>query len=409
MLPSVAFDDRGLRTDDRGPTKDAMEEGRTSEATIDLAALRENFALAARLADGREVIAVVKADAYGHGAVAVGRALVSADARKLAVVNVEEAVALRDAGLAAPEILVLSGLRSAAEAREVAARGLTPVLHDEETLAFAAEAARHLGAPLGVQVEVDTGMSRMGVVPERSVAFLAQLGQTRGLDLDGVFTHFSRADDPDPESCFEQLRAFRAVLDGARDNGIEPRTIHVANSAGLLLGKPILDALPEATAVRPGLMLYGVNPAPHLDVPLRAVMRLEARILRIQELAPGTPVGYGATFRAAAPTRIATLALGYADGVPCAASGRAQVWIRGRRWPVVGRVSMDYIGVDIGPEAEADAVRLGDTAVLFGNAGRDVDGISVEEAAAWADTIAYEPLVRVGPRVKRRVIGAGEQ
>ncbi len=386
-----------------------MEEGRTSEATIDLAALRENFALAARLADGREVIAVVKADAYGHGAVAVGRALVSADAHKLAVVNVEEAVALRDAGLAAPEILVLSGLRSAAEAREVAARGLTPVLHDEETLAFAAEAARHLGAPLGVQVEVDTGMSRMGVVPERLAAFLARLGETRGLDLDGVFTHFSRADDPDPESCFEQLRAFRAVLDGARDNGIEPRTIHVANSAGLLLGKPILDALPEATAVRPGLMLYGANPAPHLDVPLRAVMRVEARILRIQEVAPGTPVGYGATFRAAAPTRIATLALGYADGVPCAASGRAQVWIRGRRWPVVGRVSMDYIGVDIGPEAEADAVRLGDTAVLFGNAGRDVDGISVEEAAAWADTIAYEPLVRVGPRVKRRVIGAGEQ
>ncbi|MCP5043633.1 MAG: alanine racemase [bacterium] len=386
-----------------------MEEGRTSEAIIDLAALRENFALAARLADGREVIAVVKADAYGHGAVAVGRALVSADARKLAVVNVEEAVALRDAGLAAPEILVLSGLRSAAEAREVAARGLTPVLHDEETLAFAAEAARHLGAPLGVQVEVDTGMSRMGVVPERLAAFLARLGETRGLDLDGVFTHFSRADDPDPESCFEQLRAFRAVLDGARDNGIEPRTIHVANSAGLLLGKPILDALPEATAVRPGLMLYGANPAPHLDVPLRAVMRVEARILRIQEVAAGTPVGYGATFRAAAPTRIATLALGYADGVPCAASGRAQVWIRGRRWPVVGRVSMDYIGVDIGPEAEADAVRLGDTAVLFGNAGRDVDGISVEEAAAWADTIAYEPLVRVGPRVKRRVIGAGEQ
>jgi len=379
-----------------------MDQRRTSEATIDLAALRENFALAGRLAAGREVIAVVKADAYGHGAPAIGRALVEAQARRLAVLNVEEAVALRDAGLVAPEILVLSGLRSSADAREAAARGLTPVLHDDEMLALAAESARELAAPLGVQVEVDTGMSRMGAALEQAAEFLSKVAQTRGIDLAGVFTHLSRADEVDLAPCFEQLRAFRKLLARARAQGVAPRTLHVANSAGLLAGKAIFEALPEVTAVRPGLMLYGVNPAPHFDQPLHPVMCLAARIIRIQQVTRGTPVGYGATFRADRATRIATLALGYADGVPCVASGRAQVWIRGYRHPVVGRISMDSLSVDLGPADTANPIRIGDTAVLFGNADRDPRGISVEEAAGWADTIPYESLVRVGRRVARR-------
>ncbi len=382
-----------------------MDEGRTTEATIDLAALRENVLLACRLSAGRELIGVVKADAYGHGAVAVARGLVEAGCQQIAVVSVEEAVVLREAGVAETAILILGGLRSPAEAREAAHRHLTPVLHDDETRSFAAEAGRLIDRPIPVHVEVDTGMSRMGAPPERAVDFLAEVEATPELDLRGAFTHFSRADEADLEPCMEQLATFRAVLGSARKRGARPTSIHVANSAGLLAGGPILDALPEATAVRPGLMLYGVRPAPHFDTPLRAGMCLQARVVRLQDVAAGQPVGYGATYRARATTQIATLPLGYADGVPCSTSGKGWVWLGGRRHPIVGRVSMDYIGVDVGPPSGANRVRLGDRAVIFGNAGDDEEGISVEEAAGWAGTIPYESLVRVGRRVQRREVG----
>jgi alanine racemase len=324
-----------------------MDQGKTSEATIDHAALRQNVAQAEKLAGGRALIGVVKADAYGHGAVSVARTLVEAGCRQLAVVSVEEAVALRDAGLVAPSILVLSGLHNGAEAEEAARRSLTPVLHDEATRHLAAEASRFLGAPIAVHVEVDTGMSRMGVPPEQAVEFLAGIAAAPELDLEGVFTHFSRADEVDLEPCFEQLAVFRSVLTSARGRGANPRSIHVANSAGLLAGKPILEALPEATAVRPGLMLYGVRPAPHFEASLNPVMCLQARVVRLQDANPGQPVGYGASYRVGAKTRIATLPVGYADGVPCSSSGQGQVWIQGARYPIVGRVSMDYVGVDV--------------------------------------------------------------
>lgn len=374
-------------------------------ARIDLAALRENLATATRLADGREVIAVVKADAYGHGAEVVARTLAAAHVRRLAVVSVDEAVALREAGLVAPQILILSGLQSSEQAREVAARGLSPVIHDLRGCELAEAAARKLGAPLGVQVEVDTGMSRMGVGIEAAPELLERIHASRELDLDGVFTHLARADEPDPAPSLEQLASFRELLKQLAGRGIEPGCIHAVNSAGLLAGKTLADALPEATAVRPGLMLYGVRPAAHFEAPLRAVMQLEARIVRVETVPAGTPVGYGATYRAPAPTRIATLALGYADGVACTSAGKAEVWIAGRRRKLAGRVSMDYVGVDLGPDRDDDPVRIGDPAILFGNAGRDADGIAVEEVAAWSNTIPYEPLVRVGERVERRPFG----
>ena len=385
----------------------SMEEGGVREATIDLGALRANAALALGLAEGREVIAVVKADAYGHGAVAVARSLVEGGCRRLAVVSVEEAVELRDAGLSAPDILVLAGLHSRAEAEEAGGRRLTPVVHGDEGLSLVAEAGRSLGAPISVEAEVDTGMIRMGVAPEGAVDFLVRVVGTDGVDLAGVFTHFSRADEVDLKPCFEQLAVFRGILDSARGLGVEPRSVHVANSAGLLAGKPILDALPEVTAVRPGLMLYGVSPAPQFEaVPLQPVMCLQARVVRLQDVIPGQPVGYGGTFRARNKTRIATLPLGYADGVPCAAAGRGWVWLGGKRHPIAGRVSMDYLGVDVGWQDDPQRVRLGDRAVIFGNGKREAAGISVEEVAAWAETIPYEPLVRVGRRVPRRAVGA---
>ncbi len=389
----------------------AGHENASAEAIIDLAALRENLATARRLAGthegtgrDREVVAVIKADAYGHGAVAAGRALADAHVKRLAVVTVEEAVELRDAGIAAPQILVLGGLQTADAAREAAARGLTPVIHDAGGCELAEQAARVLGAPLAVHVEIDTGMTRMGVPRAEAESLLARIGETRSVDLDGVFTHLSRADEPDLSPSLEQLQSFRELLAKAAAGGVEPGCIHAFNSAALLPGKALADGLPEASAVRPGLMLYGVNPAPHFDAPLRAVMRLEARILRIEEVPQGRPVGYGATYRSNRTTRIATLGLGYADGVARAMTGPAEVWFAGRRRPFAGRVSMDYVGVDLGPDAADDPVHVGDRVVLFGNAGRDAGGIAVEEVAAWSNTIAYEPLVRVGERVPRRIV-----
>lgn len=382
-----------------------MEQVGTSEATIDLAALRDNAALVGRLSQGRDLIGVVKADAYGHGVASVARILVEQGCHRLAVASVDEAAVLRDAGLDAPDILVLSGLHSRAEAEEASGRRLTPVVYDDETLSLAVAAGRYSGVPIEVEVEVDTGMSRMGVAAESAVNLLVRVAGTAELNLAGVFTHFSRADETDLEPCFEQLASFRRILASAREQGVEPRIVHASNSAGLLAGKSLLDALPEGTAVRPGLMLYGVCPAPHFDdASLRAVMCLQTQVVRLQDVVPGQPVGYGATFRVVQKTRIATLPLGYADGVPCATSGHGWVWLAGKRHPIVGRVSMDYITIDVGGRDEGARVGLGDRAVIFGNAAVDEAGISVEEAAAWAETIPYELLVRVGQRVPRREV-----
>lgn len=387
-----------------------MDDDTSCEATIDLAALRSNAAEAARHAQGRAVIAVIKAEAYGHGAVPVGRELVACGVGDLAVVTVDEAVTLREGGLDVP-ILVLGGPRCAADAEQAVERSLTHALHHQESLAFVAAAARSAKRPLRVQVEIDTGMSRMGVPADSAVDFLARVRATPGLELDGVFTHFSSADESDLAPTFEQIRRFRDVLARAGEAGIHPRQVHAANSAGLLAGKEVSEALPEATAVRPGLMLYGVAPSPRMAEGLQPVMSFRARVVRVQDLAAGATVGYGATYRvpgrgspetAGGGTRIATLQVGYADGVLRAAGNRGFVWLAGRRHPIAGRVSMDSIGVDVGDAP----VAVGDEAVLFGNALAEKAGIRVEEAAGWADTIGYELLVRVGDRVPRRYVGA---
>jgi len=370
--------------------------GRPTEATIDLAALAANARTARRLADGREVIAVVKADAYGHGVLPVARTLVDAGCARLAVVSVDEACRLRDGGVAVP-VLVLGGVHDRAEAAEAAARGLTPVLHDADGLGRAAEAAA-VDRPLPVQVEVDTGMRRMGVPAGEAPGLLADVAASPGLRLDGAFTHLACADEPDPAASLEQLERFRAVLAGY--GGPVP-SVHAVNSAGLLAGgrggpheQAYRGALPQANAVRPGLMLYGVAPSAALGrvAPLQPVMTLRAAVVALRAVSAGEPVGYGATWRAPADTRVATLPVGYADGVARRTGGRGHVWLAGARRPIVGRVSMDYVGVDVGDAP----VRVGDEAIVFG------PELPVEEAAAAIDTIGYELLVRVGARVPRR-------
>jgi alanine racemase len=372
---------------------------RPTLAVVDLDAVRANFAEARRCAEGRSLIAVVKADAYGHGATWVARTLREAGCERLAVLSVEEGCALREAGLELP-ILVLGGVHRDCE--PALEHGLTLVLHHAGHLERLAKLARRrleADGPLAVHVEVDTGMRRMGVPPEEAEALLVGVAEEPALLLEGVYTHLARADEPDLGPSLEQLADFRRVLAAARARGIAPPLVHFANSPGLLVGRPLFEALPEANAVRPGLMLYGACPAPHLAAELRPVMTLRTRVAHLRRLGVGDAVGYNALFRAQQPTRVATLPLGYADGVPVASSNRGSVMIGGRRHPIVGRVSMDFVTVDVGDAP----VEIGDEAILFG-AG-EPGRLPVEEAAEAAGTISYELLVRVGSRVPRVFVG----
>ena len=371
---------------------------RATVATIDRAALRANLAEAVRHAGGRELIAVVKADAYGHGAVLVARTLAGAGCRRFAVATLGEAVELRDAGID-ESILLLGGVSDREEAREVLARGVTPVVHDERDVDLLVEAADRTRTRVGVQVELDTGMHRMGAAPDDAVPLLERVAGEPALRVAGCFTHLARADEPDLGPSFQQISCFRELLRQARRRGIEPGEVHVANSAALLVGNALRAVLPEATAVRPGLMLYGVLPAPHLSANLRPVMTLRTRVKLVRRVRAGEGVGYAALYRPKQDTRIATLPAGYADGVPVAASNRGEVLIGARRFPIVGRVSMDSVTVDVGDSGVAP----GDEAIFFGAGDRGA--LSVEEAAAAADTLSYELLVRVGSRVPRVAIG----
>lgn len=377
-----------------------MKGERPTVAAINLTALASNYAEAQRLAGSATVIAVVKADGYGHGAVPVARKLVAAGCAHLAVATVAEAAELRAGGIAVP-ILVLGGVHDAAEADDVIEIGVTPVVQHAGHLPLLRKRAHERGTELPVQVEIDTGMCRMGVSPEEAPTLIESLVRGQGLVLEGVYTHLACADEPDLTSVRAQLALFREVLAALETRGINPGLVHVANSAALLASEDLAADLPERiNAVRPGLMLYGVCPARHLEgrANLRPAMSLRTKIANVRHVRPGEPVGYGATFRAKQRGRIATLPIGYADGVPWSLGNRGQVLVRGRRTPVAGRISMDLTTLDLG---ESD-VKLGEPVVVFGASNEGAGAVlPVEQVAEAAGTIAYELLVRVGQRVPR--------
>jgi alanine racemase len=377
-----------------------MKGERPTVAAIHLSALASNFAEAQRLAGSAAVIAVVKADGYGHGAVPVARRLVAAGCAHFAVATVAEAAELRAGGIDVP-ILVLGGVHDAAEADDVIEAGVTPVVQHAGHVPLLRKRAHERGTALPVQVEVDTGMCRMGVSPEEAPTLIESLLRGEGLTLEGVYTHLACADDADLGSVRAQLALFGEVLAALETRGIDPGLVHVANSAALLATEDLTSDLPPGiNAVRPGLMLYGVCPARHLEgrAQLRPAMSLRTRIANVRHVRPGEPVGYGATFRAKQRGRIATLPIGYADGVPWSLGNRGQVLVRGRRTPVAGRISMDLTTLDLG---ESD-VKLGEPVVVFGASNESREAVlPVEQVAEAAGTIPYELLVRVGQRVPR--------
>jgi alanine racemase len=376
-----------------------VKSGRPTVACIDESALAHNFAEAKRLAGSRAVIAVVKADAYGHGAAPVARRLAAAGCKHFAVATVEEAAQLRSAGVA-QAILVLGGAHDAGEADEAVALGLTPVVQHAGHLALLRKAATERSRAVAVQIEVDTGMARMGISPEDAPSLIESIARDPRFALEGVYTHLACADEADLAPTLRQLALFREVLAALRSRAIAPGQVHAANSAALAASSDLEAALPpELNAVRPGLMLYGVAPAPHLAdaAQLKPVMSVRTRVANVRWVRRGDPVGYGATFRAKARGRIATLPIGYADGIPWSLGNRGAVLLRGKRVPIAGRVSMDLITLDVGNSP----VEIGDPVCVFGVPASGGAPLRVEEVAEAAGTIPYELLVRVGARVTR--------
>jgi len=380
-----------------------VKSGRPTVACIDENALAHNFSEAKRLAGSRALIAVVKADAYGHGAAPVARKLAASGCKHFAVATVEEAAQLRDAGIA-HTILVLGGAHDAGEADEAVALGLTPVVQHAGHIALLRKAAAERSRAIAVQVEVDTGMARMGISPEDAPSMIESIARDPRFGLDGVYTHLACADEADLAPTHRQLALFREVLAALRSRAIAPGQVHVANSAALVATPALAEALPaEVSAVRPGLMLYGVAPAPHLAdaAQLKPVMSVRTRVANLRWVRRGDPVGYGATFRAKQRGRIATLPIGYADGIPWSLGNRGAVLLRGKRVPIAGRVSMDLITLDVGNSP----VEIGDPVCVFGVPAGGGAPLRVEEVAEAAGTIPYELLVRVGARVTR-VLGS---
>lgn len=370
--------------------------GRSTRARIDLEAFAHNVRLAVRLAGpDRRVLAVVKADAYGHGAVPAARAALAAGAAKLGVATPGEVRSLRAAGIEAP-VLLLSEV-SPDRAAEMTRLGCSLTLY---TLAYAEALAREAqtaGRRVAVHLKVDTGMGRLGVVPADALPFVARLRDFPQLVLDGLMTHPSEAERRESPVTAAQIAAFAAVC-GAVEATVGPvRWRHIANSALLLLGEP------PGNLVRPGIMLYGAAPAP--DLPgageLRPVLSFVTSVAFLKRVPAGTKLSYNGTFTTRRESLIATLPVGYADGYRRANSNRASVLVRGRRAPQVGTVCMDLCLADV---TDVPGVAVGDEVVLLGSQGEE--RITAEELGAHAGTISYEIFCGIGPRVPR-VYSAG--
>ncbi|MDQ1478945.1 MAG: alanine racemase [Actinomycetota bacterium] len=365
-------------------------------AEVDLAAVRANVRTLRALVAPATVCAVVKADAYGHGAVAVSKAAIDAGAACLAVALVEEGVQLRDAGIDAP-ILVLSEPVPAA-AETVVAHRLTPVVYTATGIDALAKAALTLGArdPVAVHLKVDTGMHRVGCDPADAVALAAHVVDRPELVLAGVCTHFAVADEPENPYTETQRLLFEEVLGALHAQGLPTGTVHACNTAGAI-------ACPDARydMVRAGIGIYGLAPSPMLAgrVELVPALAVKARVSHMQALPAGARVSYGLRYETAAATRVATVPIGYADGVPRELAQRGgEVLIAGRRLPIAGTVTMDQLMVDVGDLS----VGVGDEVVLLGRQGEA--RIGAEEWAEQMDTITYTVVCGVGPRVPRRYV-----
>ncbi len=364
---------------------------RPTVAVIDRDALEHNYREAVRCAGGRKILAVVKAQAYGHGAVQISRQLLRCGVDMLGVALVEEGKELRAAGIDAPILLMGSLFPEQAEA--AVALGLTPAVYTIPVARALSDAAQKLKTSVSVHVKIDTGMGRIGLSPADATAFIMELRRFPGIDVQGMMTHFADADLREKQFAAKQMELFELLIRDLVTARIDIPLRHAANSAAVLDFNRALF-----TMVRPGLMLYGYNPLERDqdDGGLHPVLSLVTRIAYVKKVAAGVPISYGRTFVAKRESLIATLPIGYADGYSRSLSNRGEVLLRGRRIPVVGRVCMDMTMIDV---TDVAGVCEGDEVVLIGSQGSE--RITASDIAVKTGTIPYEVLCGISSRVPR--------
>ena len=369
-------------------------------AEIDLSAIRENFSAARRLLPpGEMLLAVIKANGYGHGALPVAKTLLSLPEGSrpdfFAVATAEEGLELRDGGIGLP-ILVLGHILPGLYADAVRAGLRLPVDSTDEAAAIG-DAARKIGKTALLHVAVDTGMTRIGFPAEASSAApIEAITKLPGVSVEGIFTHLATADETDKSRAERQVKSFFALTDALEARGVSIPIRHVQNSASIASMTPVGDM------ARLGISLYGLVPSgevPAKNVGLRPAMALRARVTRLRSVPAGVPVSYGGTFITERETIVATVSAGYADGVPRAISGRGSVLLGGRRVPILGRVCMDQFMVDA---TDVPGVKVGDAVTVFGKDG-DAE-ITADELAALAGTIGYEVVCGITERVPRLLL-----
>lgn len=363
-------------------------------AEINLSNLIHNLnQVRAKISPDCRILAVVKANAYGHGSVEVSRELEKAGVDMLGVATVDEGVRLREAGIE-KSILVL-GVMCEDGVPEIIKWRLTPVVYSMPVVKLISDAARIDGITVPVHVKVDTGMRRIGVDPEGAAEFVANVSGLKGIRIEGIMTHFAEADLDDKDFVREQLSRFMMACKRIEETGLRIPLRHVANSAAIMEMKET-----HLDMVRPGIMLYGYPPSPQLDnkVGLKPVMSLKSRIIYLKQVPPKTGISYGRIFTTSRETTVATLPAGYADGFSRSLSNLGQVIVRGMRAPVVGRVCMDMTMVDV---TDIPGASVGDEVTIIGGMDDEGTGISANDIAAWTGTISYEILCRIGERVDR--------
>jgi len=367
--------------------------GRPTVAEIDLKALAFNYRqIKKRIPRDAGIMGIVKADAYGHGSIPVASELERLGAEYLGVAMCEEGVELRRGGVKAP-ILILGGIYSEEQVDCVLRYKLTPVVFEKKALQLLSKKARRIRRKVKVHLKVETGMGRLGVSLDFWADFLAEVKRHKNIDVEGILSHFSMSDEDGGSFSLEQWDKFKVSLKVAEEQGIRFKYFHIANSGNL-------TAFPfySGNLVRPGIMLYGSYPSSSLRdaIKLHPVMTLKTRIHFLKTVPPGTKISYGGIFMTQRETRVATLPIGYADGYNRQLSNRGEVLVRGKRAPVIGRVTMDYLMVDV---TDISGVSAGDEVVLLGKQGRE--RIVAEEIAEKIQSISYEVFCSVGKRVPR--------
>jgi alanine racemase len=355
---------------------------------IDLSALEHNLGQAKKLlAPETRIMGVVKSDAYGHGLIPVSKALESKGVDYLGVAHLYEAMELRNNGIRVP-IVLFCGVRTEDEAREVAEKGLTPVLFDLEMADLLAKESARKGKRIHVQVNVDTGMGRLGIALPDLGPFMEKMAGFKGLHVEALASHLSSADEPESNFSEIQIKNFKKAIDIGRSMGLELPLNNLANSAGTIAHKEAHFSL-----VRPGIMLYGGHPSPDFErsLLLKPVMNFKGKVIQVRELPDNTPVSYGRTYYTKGTQKIAVLSAGYGDGLHRSMSNRGKVLIQGKKVDIVGTVCMNMTMCDVSGLKD---VIPGSEVVFLGTQGDET--ITGDDVARWTQTIAYEVFCSIG-------------